>query len=114
MLRSIDATARCSGSKPGPAARTRRTAPNVTPVATSSTTQIAVCVVLLVATGVTLGAVRRVLAAGPGFDPEHLAVASIDLSMRSYDRPRGERFYRQLLERLAALPGTRGVTLAKT
>jgi predicted permease len=76
--------------------------------------QVAVSLVLLVATGVTVGALRRALLVRPGFDPQGVAVASVDLGMRGYDRARGERFYRALLDRLHALPGARAVSLAKT
>jgi predicted permease len=48
-----------------------------------------------------------------GFRTENRLLLELDLSLRNYDEARGRIFYRDLLERLRALPGVRSATLAQ-
>src|SRR3954451_12681942 len=41
----------------------------------------------------------------PGFDTRNALTMSFDLGLQGYDEARGQQFYRQLTERLQALPG---------
>jgi macrolide transport system ATP-binding/permease protein len=73
--------------------------------------QIALSLVLLVAAGLVLRALRHVQTTSPGFDPENRLMMSVDLGLQGYDEARGREFYRQLAERVRALPGVRSVAL---
>jgi len=74
--------------------------------------QIALSLVLLIAAGLVVRALRHVQTASPGFDPENRLMMSIDLGLQGYDEARGREFYRQLTERVRALPGVYSMTLA--
>ncbi len=50
----------------------------------------------------------------PGFDPARSAVGSIDLAKQRYDEEKGKVFYRQLLQKLRAVPGVSSAALART
>jgi predicted permease len=67
--------------------------------------QVALSLVLLIGSAL---AVRGLQAAGdidPGFEPDNLLIASVDLDLQGYDEDRGLQFHRQLRERLSATPG---------
>jgi len=71
--------------------------------------QIALSMVALVAAGLFLRAVQRGANADPGFRTDGALVATYDLSLGDYTSERGQAFHRQLLERIAALPGAQAV-----
>ncbi|MBI3982423.1 MAG: ABC transporter permease [Gemmatimonadetes bacterium] len=74
--------------------------------------QLAVSLLLLVGAGLFLRSLSRAQAVNPGFDAGNVVVATLDLGSNGYDEARGAVFYRALLERLRAIPGAQGVTLA--
>jgi putative ABC transport system permease protein len=77
-------------------------------------TQMALSLLLLIATGLFVQSVRKALTANPGFETRNLLLATVNLGVQGYDKQRGQEFYRQLPERVAALPGVRTATwLAK-
>jgi predicted permease len=76
--------------------------------------QVAVSLVLLIAAGLLVRSLRASLTFHPGFDTENLVLGSIDLRRHAVPEPEGQAFYRQLLERLRALPGVQGATLAQS
>jgi putative ABC transport system permease protein len=57
-------------------------------------------------------ALQQVRALDPGFDPRNGVMMSIDLGLQGYDQTRGANFQRQIVERVRALPGVSGATLA--
>ena len=76
--------------------------------------QIALALILLTGAGLMLNSLVRLMALDPGFDPDRILTAEIyvegpdyvDVEQRSVRvTPQVELFYRQLLERLRALPG---------
>ena len=68
--------------------------------------EVAVAVTLLVSAGLLLRAFARVSATDPGFRADGILSMEIALSRTVYARPeRASAFYRESLERLAALPG---------
>ena len=73
--------------------------------------QVTLSLMLLVAAGLTVRALRGLQAASPGFEVEHGLVASFDLGLQGYDEPRGRDFQRRLLERVRAVPGVRAASL---
>ena len=74
--------------------------------------QVGVCVVLLMGAGLFTRTLQKAYAIDPGFRTENIVIASVNLnSMEArYDEVRGMAFYRQVLERVRALPGVRSVT----
>jgi len=78
------------------------------------TAQIALSVVLLVATAMVLHSLQRALTINIGFNPRNAAVAAVDLGLAGYDESRGREFQRRLVEKIAALPGIQSAGLANT
>ncbi|MBA3320226.1 MAG: ABC transporter permease [Pyrinomonadaceae bacterium] len=74
--------------------------------------QVAVSLVLLVAAGLFLRSLQNASAINIGFRPENVQLVSFDLRTQGYDKTKGQGFYRQLVERAAALPGVEAVSLA--
>jgi predicted permease len=76
--------------------------------------QLAMSLLLLVSAGLFLRAFRRAQRVDPGFNPNHVLVASFDLFAAGYTETNGLEFDRHLLGKLEALPGVASVTLADT
>jgi putative ABC transport system permease protein len=77
-------------------------------------TQIALSMVLLVATGMLLDAFRKTLVLNPGFHPDHLMMMEFDTSLVRYNGEQTKNFYRNLVLGSQALPGVRRVSLASS
>ena len=69
------------------------------------TMQVALSFVLLIVAGLTVRSLRHTEDLGPGFDPDHALTLSVDLGLQGYNEQKGQAFYRQLAERVQALPG---------
>ncbi len=68
--------------------------------------QVALAVVLLVASGLLVRSFQRLLAVDPGFDPASTLTLQVGLPPAQYpDRERVMAFHHAVLDRLAALPG---------
>lgn len=76
--------------------------------------QVTVSLVLLVAAGLLLRSLYASETFHPGFDTRNLVLGSIDLRRHGYSEAQGRVFYSQLLERLAALPGVKGASVASS
>jgi len=77
--------------------------------------QFALALVLLAGAGVFLRGVDRMLATETGWDHHSLLQGVINLPQAKYTSPaQTYQFYRQLQERLAALPGVENVTIGYT
>ncbi|HEV8581219.1 MAG TPA: ABC transporter permease [Thermoanaerobaculia bacterium] len=74
--------------------------------------QTAVSLMLLVATGLFATSLIRSQSADPGFRVDHGLLLSVDVDMRNYSQDAGEAFYRQLQERIGALPGVVSTSFA--
>jgi len=71
--------------------------------------QVALSLVLLVGAGLFTRSLYRLMTEDPGFHTENLLRFSLDPSLNRYDLGRGLAFYRELQQRLAALPGVKSV-----
>jgi putative ABC transport system permease protein len=72
--------------------------------------ELAFAMMLLVAAGLLTRSFARLHAEGPGFTSEGLVTLSLDLPGGRYDgSPQQQRFYDQLIARVAALPGVTAV-----
>jgi len=75
--------------------------------------QIALSLVLLVGTGLFLRSLQNARDIDPGFEPENLLVASIDPGLQGYEPGRADVLYRDLAQRLGALPAVRAVSFGE-
>jgi putative ABC transport system permease protein len=75
--------------------------------------QVALSLVLLVGAGLLTRSLRHAADVDVGFEPHHVALASVDLFTAGFDRERGEAAIEQALARLRSLPGVESVTVAK-
>jgi predicted permease len=73
--------------------------------------QVMLSLVLLVAAGLVVRALRHLQTMNPGFDVENGLVMSFDLGLQGYDEARGREFERQLMEHVKSLPGVRAASL---
>jgi macrolide transport system ATP-binding/permease protein len=74
--------------------------------------QVAACMVLLLAAGLLLRGLHRANTIDPGFRMKNVTAISFDLNGAGYNDQRAEALQRQLLERIAALPGVDAVAQA--
>jgi predicted permease len=75
--------------------------------------ETAVALVLLVGAALLINSFVRLLRVPPGFNPEGVIVARTELPKARYpEAERGKLVYKQVLERLAALPGVQAVGVA--
>lgn len=76
--------------------------------------QVALSLVLLSSAGFLLRGLYRIVTANPGFDAANIAMANVDLSLQQYSEDRGQAFYRDLLQRLRAMPGVVSASVASS
>jgi predicted permease len=74
--------------------------------------QVAISLVLLVGAGLFLRTVSNLRHVDIGFKPQNLLLFRINPSLNRYDQPRTHTLYRDLLDRLAAVPGVSGAALS--
>jgi macrolide transport system ATP-binding/permease protein len=74
--------------------------------------QVAVCMILLIAAGLLMRGLYAAQTIDPGFDMKEIVQASYDLPTQGYKEEHAAAFQRQLVERVAALPGVDGVAQA--
>jgi len=72
--------------------------------------QVAVCLVLLVNAGLLVRGFQSALKGDPGQATSNLVTASFDLRQQQYTRQSAERFFANLRESAAAIPGVRSVS----
>jgi putative ABC transport system permease protein len=69
------------------------------------TLEMVLAVVSLVGAGLFFQSFRHTRAASPGFDADHVAMASLSITLAGYDSARGEAFLGNVADRLAHQPG---------
>ncbi len=67
--------------------------------------EVGVALIVLVLAGLFLKSFRNAQQINPGFDTQHVMLATFDLAGRGYDQVRGEAFLSQLLQRLESQAG---------
>ena len=75
--------------------------------------QVALSFVLLVSAALLWRSVGAARALDPGFDPENVLLASLDLFPRGLTDEEGRRFFSALAERVAAVPGVTSVAYSR-
>src|SRR6185503_9674579 len=73
--------------------------------------QIAISLMVLIAAGLVVRTLQQLQTMNPGFDPQNALTMSFDLGLQGYDKAHGQQFYRQLNERMAALPGVESAAI---
>jgi predicted permease len=74
--------------------------------------QVAVSITLLITSFLFLRSLMRIGSVDPGFNVDHLLTAKIRLDRTRYTDEQQSQFYKQALERVAALPGVLSTSLA--
>ncbi|MBS1791403.1 MAG: ABC transporter permease [Acidobacteria bacterium] len=74
--------------------------------------QVALALMLLVSAGLFVKSLQNAQNMNPGFRTDHLLMASVNVALQGYDEAKGRRFYKQLGERLKALPGVQHASFA--
>jgi predicted permease len=75
--------------------------------------QVALSLLLLIGAALVLRSLERLRPTRLGFETDNVVVAMVSLDAPRYDRARSQGFYRQISERIAALPGVRAVSLVQ-
>lgn len=75
--------------------------------------QVALSVLLLVCSTLFVRSLQNASQIDVGFDPESVAVASVDLSLHGYDEVRGETFFRDALDKLRNIAGAESASLVE-
>jgi len=76
--------------------------------------QVAMAMILLIATGMLLDGFRKAIVFSPGFRVDHVVTMQFDTSLMRYTDAQSHDFYRNLVEKGRALPGVRELTLSNT
>jgi putative ABC transport system permease protein len=76
-------------------------------------TEVALSVILVVAAGLLIRTFTHIANAGPGFDPEHLIIASASLEdVRYSTAASGARLFRDSLQQIEQIPGVESAAVA--
>ena len=76
-------------------------------------TQIAVSMVLLVSTALFVQSMSNMSEADPGFDMRNRLILTMDTDLRDYEGEKSESFFRDVLDRIRALPGVQAAATAR-
>ena len=74
--------------------------------------QIAISLVVLIAAGLVVRTLQQLQTMNPGFDAQNALTMSFDLGLQGYDDQHGQQFYRQLYERVQALPAVKSAAVS--
>jgi len=75
--------------------------------------QVALSLMVLVCAGLCGRSLGKLQAIELGFEPTRVLVVSVDVGLANYDDARGRRFFADLSERVATLPGVEAVSLTE-
>ena len=75
--------------------------------------QVALSVVLLIGAGLFLRSLQQAQTIDPGFDADKVVTLPLNINLLRYTRTQGREFYRQVVERVEAIPGVESASLAR-
>jgi putative ABC transport system permease protein len=75
--------------------------------------QVALSLVLLIGAGLFLRSLKNAQEIDPGFDADRILNAQLNINLLRYTKVQGQEFYRQVIERVEALPGVESASLAR-
>ena len=76
-------------------------------------TQVALSVVLLIAAGLFLRSLWQAQTIDPGFDAGKIVGLPLNINLLRYTKAQGREFYRQVTERVEAIPGVESASVAR-
>ena len=76
--------------------------------------QVAMSLVLLVGAGLFLRTLNNLKSVDVGFDSTNLLMFNVNAAVNRYDAARSAQIFRQVLERMSALPGVKASALTRT
>lgn len=74
--------------------------------------QVALSLLLLACAGLFVRSLQLAQKANPGFDSEHVLLASLDLDPMGYSDAAGTEFQREVMQRVSQIPGVNDVSMA--
>jgi predicted permease len=74
--------------------------------------QVAISLVLLIGAGLFLQTLQNLRRVDVGFNPQNLLLFRVNPSLNRYDEKKTTALYHDLLERLASVPGVKGVAMS--
>jgi predicted permease len=74
--------------------------------------QVALSLILLITAGLFIRSVQNAEKIDPGFDTTNIVLASTDLGVQGYKEEKGKTFYKNMVERVRALPGVEAAAVA--
>ncbi len=89
--------------------RTRRFNPRTGLVVT----QVSLSVVLLISAGLFIRSLERTRSLSPGFDVDRLLTVPLNIQLLRYTRDQGKAFYRDVVQRVDAIPGVASASLVR-
>jgi macrolide transport system ATP-binding/permease protein len=75
--------------------------------------QVAVCLVLLVGATLFVRSLQAAQQMAPGFDPNGVVIASVDMFSNGYTPDSGRQFHRRLSEAMAGAPGVQAFAIGR-
>ena len=75
--------------------------------------QVAISLVLLVGAGLFLRTLSNLRHVDVGFNPQNLLLFRVNPGLNRYDEPRMRTLYRDMLDKLASVPGVRGAAMSQ-
>ena len=75
--------------------------------------QVALSLVLLIGAGLFLRSLKNAQDIDPGFEADRILNAQLNINLLRYTKAQGQEFYRQVIERVEALPGVESASLAR-
>ena len=76
-------------------------------------TQVALSLVLLIAAGLFLRSLQQARTIDPGFDAEKIVNLPLNINLLRYTSTQGREFYKQVVERVEAIPGVESASVAR-
>lgn len=74
--------------------------------------QLALSLVLLVAAGLFVRTLQALYRIEPGFETQHVLIATLDAGLQGYDETRGRRLFTEIEDRVRAIPGVEAASMA--
>ncbi len=74
--------------------------------------QVMLSLLLLVCGGLFYRSLQHARSIDPGFNPRNALLGAVDVGLQGYDEAMGRRFQRQIMARLAQMPGVESATMA--
>jgi putative ABC transport system permease protein len=73
--------------------------------------QLALSLIFLISAGLVGRSLQQLQTMNPGFETNNRLALTFDLGLQGYDQPRGEQFYRSVVQRVESLPGIRSAAI---